>query len=122
MSESVDIKDRESLEAWLKDQPRESAVWIAFRAAARVLPVWWDAVLTEEWARERDLTALLLRSVLISSVAAVVPTDDIRANVAANNAAHFNARGFANAAGFAANAATAAANANAANAASLAAA
>ena len=57
MSESVDIKDRESLKAWLKDQPHEVAVWIASRAAARVLPVWWDAVLTEDWARKRDLTA-----------------------------------------------------------------
>ena len=46
--------------------------------AARVLPLWWDAVLTEDWARKDDLTALpVLRSLLISSVAALVPTDDI---------------------------------------------
>jgi len=71
MSESVDIKDRESLKAWLEDQPREVSVWIAFRAAARVLPLWWDAVLREEWARDLDVTALpVLRITLISVVAA----------------------------------------------------
>jgi hypothetical protein len=76
MGESVDITDRESLKAWLEDQPREVAVWIAFRAAARVLPVWWDEVLTEDWARKRDLTALpVLRSLLISSVAAKRPNE-----------------------------------------------
>ncbi|WP_372923151.1 hypothetical protein [Roseovarius sp.] len=80
MVEIADINDEDSLKAWLKDQPREVSVWIASRAAARVLPVWWRAVLTEDWARERDLTALpLLRSLLISSVAAVVPTDEIKA-------------------------------------------
>ena len=79
MVESADIRNEESLKAWLNDQPQEVAVWIASRAAARALPVWWDAVLTEDWARERYLPALpVLRSLLISSVAAHVPTDDIR--------------------------------------------
>jgi hypothetical protein len=46
------------------------AVWIAARAAARVLPVWWEAVLTEEWARTRDLTAMpILRALVISMMA-----------------------------------------------------
>jgi hypothetical protein len=71
MVEIADIRDRESLKAWLEDQPRAVSVWIAFRAAARVLPLWWDAVLREEWALERDLTALpVLRITLISAVAA----------------------------------------------------
>jgi len=84
MVEIADIRDKYSLEAWLEDQPHEVAVWIASRAAARVMPVWWAAVLTEEWARERNLTALpVLRSLLISSVAAVGPTEDIRAATAA---------------------------------------
>ena len=89
MVDVSDIRDQESLEAWLEDQPREVAVWIASRAAARVMPVWWDAVLTEDWARERDLTALpVSRSVLISSVAARVPTNDTKAIGAALVAAH----------------------------------
>ncbi|WP_354543367.1 hypothetical protein [Roseovarius sp. MBR-78] len=59
------------------------AVWIASRAASRVLPLWWDDVLSEEWARERELTALpILRCILISSVAAKLPTGDIRAAAA----------------------------------------
>ena len=88
MVEIPDIEDRDSLEAWLEEQPREVAVWIASRAAARVLPVWWDAVLTEEWAHKGELTALpVLRSVLISSVAASGPTEDINAAAARPTAA-----------------------------------
>ena len=74
-----DIEDQGTLKAWLENQPREVAVWIASRAAARVLPVWWDAVLAEEWTRERDVGALLvLRCLLVSSVAPVRPSEDIR--------------------------------------------
>ncbi|QEW24493.1 hypothetical protein [Roseovarius indicus] len=93
MVEIADIEDRESLEAWLKDQPREVAVWIALRAAARVLPVWWDAVLTDDWAHKRDLTALpVLRSLLLSSVAAVGPTEDSNATAHAADRAAYAAR------------------------------
>ncbi|WP_296762985.1 hypothetical protein, partial [Sediminimonas sp.] len=82
MVEIADIKDEDSLRAWLEDQSREVSVWIASRAAARLLPVWWDAVL--DWAYEEDLTALpVLRSLLIASVAAVGPADDIRSDAAA---------------------------------------
>ncbi|MEQ9240970.1 hypothetical protein [Roseovarius indicus] len=67
-----DIEDQGTLKAWLEEQPREVAVWIASRVAARVLPVWWDAVLTEEWAHKLELNALpALRSLLISSVAGI---------------------------------------------------
>jgi len=85
---SAGIRDRDSLKAWLEGQPRDVAVWIASRAAARVLPLWWNAVLTEDWAREHDLTALpVLRSVLISSVTAVGPNSEIcRASEAAETA------------------------------------
>jgi len=85
MVEIADIKDRDSLKAWLKDQPREVSVWIASRAAARVLPLWWRAVLIKDWARDRDLTALpVLRSLLISSVGATVSTEDMKAARVAN--------------------------------------
>jgi hypothetical protein len=98
-----DIEDKESLEAWLKDQPRETALWIASRAAARVLPVWWNEVLTEDWARQGDLSALpILRCVVTSSVAATGLTVDMkRASDAAALAA-------ASTAGHAADAASAA--------------
>ncbi len=73
------MKDRDSLEAWLRDQPREVAIWIAFRAAARVLPVWWQAVLTEDWVRENQLTALpLLRCLIIAFVAAKRPSGELK--------------------------------------------
>ncbi|MGI3210921.1 hypothetical protein ACROSR_07360, partial [Roseovarius tibetensis] len=74
-----DIKDEHSLRVWLEDQPREVSVWIASRAAARLLPVWWDSVLIGDWADEPDFTALpVLRNLLISSVAVFVPHDDIK--------------------------------------------
>ena len=90
MVEISGIKDSESLEAWLEGQPREVSVWIASRAAARVLPLLWRRVLTKDWARKRDLTALpVLRSLLISSVAAKMSTYEMKAAAARAVAADF---------------------------------
>ncbi|MGX0901693.1 hypothetical protein ACSSV8_000247 [Roseovarius sp. MBR-79] len=73
-----DISEDEILKAWLEDQPREVAVWIASRAAARVLPIWWDAVLTEEWAREHGISALpVLHGLFVSSVATFVTSESL---------------------------------------------
>lgn len=70
MVEIADIEDKDSLRAWLENQPREVSVWIAFRAAARALPVWWGGVLSEEWAQQLDLTSLaVLHALLVSAVA-----------------------------------------------------
>ena len=78
-----DIKDKESLEAWLNERPEavrnNYAVFIAARSALRVMPIAVDGFQFADWSRERDLTAIaFFRSVFISSVAAKVPTDDMR--------------------------------------------
>lgn len=87
--EISDIKDRDSLNVWLNDQPREVSVRMASRAAARVLPIWWQEVSTKDWARKRDVTALpVLRGLLISSVSAKMPSEDMKVATAATAAAN----------------------------------
>lgn len=82
-----EIVDRESLEAWLLEQPREVSVRIAHRVTMRVLPTFWQWVSLQS---KRDLTALpVLRSNLISGVACIVPTPEIRNATAAATAAAF---------------------------------
>ncbi|MEO1798776.1 MAG: hypothetical protein AAFR53_17500, partial [Pseudomonadota bacterium] len=75
-----DIKDGDSLEEWLnalpKDQKRSTSLFIASRAALRVLPL----VLEDEsfWPENGELTALpVLWAVSISEVAALTPTSEI---------------------------------------------
>ena len=53
----IQITDEASLEVWLKTRPRRDAEVIAFRAAARVFPLWGRAM-DEEWANEYSLDAL----------------------------------------------------------------
>lgn len=84
MVEIADIEDRDSLRAWLEGQPKEVSVWIAWRAAMRVLPVYWEWVTRDILARELDLTALpYLRFFLISEVAHEMPTSEIITTVGA---------------------------------------
>ncbi len=94
-----DIKDRESLQAWLealpqgteaeREEARRWAVAIAHRAAMRVLPVFWGWSLSAP-ARKREVTALpILRSSLVSGVAAIRLTSEINsANAFAARAIH----------------------------------
>ncbi len=78
MEKVEDIHDKESLKAWLGTQPREVSALIASRAALRVMPVWTDYCLFGD-GQKRDLTpVVVLRMNLISSVAAVSPTDDMK--------------------------------------------
>jgi hypothetical protein len=53
----VEIRDEASLEAWLKGRPRGDAQIIAFRAAARVFPLWGSAM-KEKWALHNFFTSL----------------------------------------------------------------
>ncbi len=79
MVEISEIEDRETLEAWLEGQPREVSEWIASRSAARVLPIWWDAVKNTDWVSDFDFIASpILRSLLTSSVAFLQPTEDMQ--------------------------------------------
>ena len=52
------------------------------------MPLWWQVVLSAGWAQKRDLTALsILRSLLISLVAAEMPTEDMEAASSSSSAA-----------------------------------
>ncbi|WP_226549998.1 DUF6161 domain-containing protein [Celeribacter naphthalenivorans] len=68
-----EIKDRETLEAWLQGRSHEDAVAIAARAALRVLPVYWQWSLSEGKHASDLLTLQVLRCTLISMVAAESP-------------------------------------------------
>lgn len=84
MVEIADIKDRASLKVWLAEtnQSREASIWLAHRAAMRVLPVYWHwvaTVTTSETARNNNLLAWpVLRANLTSGVACKMPTAEIR--------------------------------------------
>jgi hypothetical protein len=83
--DASEIKDKETLELWLRDRPREDAICIAQRAALRVFPLWAGAI-NRGWAREGKLTALPgLRSLQISGVTRRYPTAAVR--TAADSAA-----------------------------------
>lgn len=71
----IQITDEASLEAWLKTRPRKDAEVIAFRAAARVFPLWGRAM-EEEWAVENGMSAThFLRPllILVDNLASKVP-------------------------------------------------
>jgi hypothetical protein len=70
MVDASEIKDHDSLQAWLEGQPQEVPVAIASRAAQRVMPIWAEFCLDPK-RNKSDLTALVvLRSTVISGVAA----------------------------------------------------
>ncbi|BBU57359.1 hypothetical protein KU6B_36240 [Mameliella alba] len=72
-----EIKDRETLEAWLRERPRRDAVVIAHRAALRVLPI-WGAAMGEDWAWQEGISFLpALRGGLVTSTGAHLGTSEI---------------------------------------------
>lgn len=77
-----EIVDHESFKAWLEEVPEdrgyEVAVSLATRCALRVLPI-WAKEMRAAWEHEHYLAPLpILRSILISGVAAQMPTPDIK--------------------------------------------
>ncbi|PIE14689.1 MAG: hypothetical protein CSA70_00860 [Rhodobacterales bacterium] len=91
MNKAEDIRDEDSLRAWLVTQPREVSVLIASRAALRVMPLWADYCLFDD-GRTRDVTPVpVLWANLASVVAAISPTDEM--NATADRAAEY-ASGF----------------------------
>lgn len=95
----VEIKNREDLEAWLEDKPREVCVAIAARAALRSLPTLSHLIGKHPKKRnfENDLTSWL-RCSLTSGVAAVLSTPKVT-SAAAVDAAVFVTHAAADAAG-----------------------
>ena len=83
MSEINGIKDRESLEIWLTEtgQSRQNCIMLAHRAAMRVAPLIWEILAPVR--EDAKLTASrICRPLLISGVAALGSTPEIRAAAA----------------------------------------
>ncbi len=64
-----EIRDRDSLEAWLDERPQEDAVVIGQRAACRVAPIAWAR--SAEIVRDRDYETLAVCRALLTTGVAV---------------------------------------------------
>ncbi|MBY6046818.1 hypothetical protein [Vannielia litorea] len=78
MVDVSEIDGRKTLQLWLKDRPKDWSVWIAHRAAMRALPVVWS-LLRNTFSPPGDVAELqILRALLVSDVASLRPTGQIR--------------------------------------------
>lgn len=69
-----DIKDEETLEAWLETRPQADSAALAHRTALRVAPLWLSAM-DKDWALSGKLTALpVLRLNLAIGATRMYPT------------------------------------------------
>ena len=76
--EVEDVTDRDSLEAWLEDRPREDAIWIDYRAAMRILPA-WASLAPDSYPRKRSLADLqFLRALLATGVGCKYATPEVK--------------------------------------------
>ncbi len=83
---AAEIETENDLKAWLQDQPIEVAVWIAYRSAARVLPVYWSEVVP----RKAGFTAIqVLRAILIAGERTLGASAEI--DIAASEQAAYDA-------------------------------
>lgn len=73
---AAEITDQDSLEAWLKTQPKEVCVWIAARAAARILPLHWQMVAQKTTARDGNYTALPICRALLTAASLASAEDE----------------------------------------------
>ncbi|HDR28116.1 MAG TPA: hypothetical protein ENN83_05615, partial [Rhodovulum sp.] len=90
MVEIAEIRDEKTFRAWLdqKDLPQEAMVALAYRAAMRVLPVWWSGVETADRARAHELTPLpVCRVLLTSGTCACAEDPDVKGRLADDAAA-----------------------------------
>jgi hypothetical protein len=84
--DALEIKDRETLQAWLEDKPVEWAQLIALRAALRVFPLVLedvDEIAAPNKTIYQEVMLAVWRCLLISSVACEYPTDEKRAAASA---------------------------------------